>query len=71
MATSIWEHLIRDDADFERHMDYLHYNPVKHGLVKQVKDWPYSSFHRHVENDTYDENWGELKFGDDGNFGEG
>ncbi len=64
-----WEHLIRNDADLEQHMHYLHYNPVKHGLVRQVKDWPYSSFHRYVENGTYDENWGELKFGDDGDFG--
>jgi putative transposase len=51
-------------------MHYLHYNPVKQGLVKQVKDWPYSSFHRYMENGTYDENWGELRYGDDGNFGE-
>lgn len=65
-----WEHLIRNDADYERHMHYLHYNPVKHGLVKQVKDWPYSSFHRHMENGIYDENWGTSMFGEDGSFGE-
>jgi putative transposase len=64
-----WEHLILDDADFERHMHYLHYNPVKHALVKQVKDWPYSSFHRYVENGTYDENWGATPLRDHGNFG--
>ncbi len=43
-----WEHLIRGDTDFERHVDYVHYNPVKHGLVTQVRDWPYSTFHRYV-----------------------
>jgi len=43
-----WEHFIRDDADFERHVDYVHYNPVKHGLVEQVRDWHYSTFHRYV-----------------------
>ena len=43
-----WEHLIRNELDFERHVDYVHYNPVKHGLVEHVRDWPYSSFHRYV-----------------------
>jgi putative transposase len=43
-----WEHLIRDDTDFARHVDYIHINPVKHGWVKQVADWPHSSFHRYV-----------------------
>ena len=46
--TRFWEHTIRDDSDFERHADYIHYNPVKHGLVSRVTDWPYSSFHRYV-----------------------
>lgn len=54
-----WEHQIRDDADYETHMDYLHYNPVKHGLVKQVKDWPHSKFHRYVRDGAYDESWGD------------
>ncbi len=53
-----WEHQIRDDKDYAKHLDYLHYNPVKHGLVTQVKDWPYSSFHRFVKHHSYDENWG-------------
>ena len=39
-----WEHVIRDEGDYERHVDYLHYNPVKHGHVTRVADWPYSSF---------------------------
>jgi putative transposase len=52
-----WEHVIRDDRDFEKHIDYLHFNPVKHGLVSRVVDWPYSSFHRHVKNGVYTVNW--------------
>jgi len=53
-----WEHLIRDQRDFRRHMDYLHFNPVKHGLVERVVDWPYSSFHRLVREGAYARNWG-------------
>jgi putative transposase len=41
-----WEHQIRDDVDLRRHVDYIHFNPVKHGLVQRVADWSYSSFHR-------------------------
>lgn len=52
-----WEHLIRDEKDFERHVDYVHVNPVKHRLVTQVSQWPYSSFHRYVERGVYPENW--------------
>src|SRR6267154_3834295 len=44
-----WEHAIRNEADLERHIDYVHFNPVKHGHVTHVADWPYSSFHRYVE----------------------
>jgi len=44
-----WEHTIRDEADMIRHVDYIHFNPVKHGLVERVGDWPYSSFHRFVQ----------------------
>ncbi len=43
-----WEHTVRDEADLLAHVDYIHYNPVKHGLVTRVSDWPYSSFHRFV-----------------------
>lgn len=53
-----WEHLIRDEADWRAHMDYVHYNPVKHGLVTRVRDWPHSSFHRLVEKGYYDLDWG-------------
>ncbi|HKB58473.1 MAG TPA: transposase [Gallionellaceae bacterium] len=43
-----WAHLIRDEEDLARHVDYIHINPVKHGYVKRVADWPHSSFHRFV-----------------------
>jgi len=52
-----WEHLIRDDADFSAHMDYIHFNPVKHGLVARVADWPHSTFHRLVERGVYPADW--------------
>ncbi|MGH8517631.1 MAG: REP-associated tyrosine transposase, partial [Panacagrimonas sp.] len=53
-----WEHTIRDDEDFERHVAYIHYNPVKHGLVGSVREWPYSSFHRFVQRGLVAEDWG-------------
>jgi putative transposase len=53
-----WEHVIRDEGDYERHVDYIHYNPVKHGYVTRVADWPYSSFQRYVERGIYDLDWG-------------
>lgn len=52
-----WEHLIRDEADFAAHMDYVHINPQKHGLVRKVSDWPYSTFHQLVEQGIYPANW--------------
>jgi putative transposase len=52
-----WEHLIRDEADFRAHMDYVHINPIKHGLVKRLTDWPYSTFHRLVEQGVYPADW--------------
>jgi putative transposase len=56
-----WEHTIRGDADYARHMDYIHFNPVKHGHVTQVLDWPHSSFHRMVRLGTYSPDWaGDL-----------
>ena len=60
-----WEHQIRDEADWQQHIDYIHYNPVKHGLVNQPGDWPYSSFHRYVAQHIYPADWGakgNLKF---------
>jgi putative transposase len=53
-----WEHTLRDETDVERHVDYIHFNPVKHGHVTRVRDWPYSSFHRMVKNGIYPEDWG-------------
>ncbi len=55
-----WEHLIRDNHDFEQHVDYIHWNPVKHRWVNQVKDWPYSSFHNYVEQGIYPLNWADI-----------
>lgn len=52
-----WEHLIRDDDDFRAHVDYVHINPVKHGLVESVKAWPYSTFHRYVSRGLYPVDW--------------
>ena len=60
-----WEHEIRDEADFVNHVEYIHYNPVKHGLVKYVKDWPYSTFHRYVKEGVYPEDWGGGCFDDE------
>jgi putative transposase len=53
-----WEHCIRDEQDFESHVDYVHVNPLKHGLVTRVKDWSYSSFHRYVEKGVCPAHWG-------------
>jgi len=65
-----WEHTIRDESDFERHVDYIHFNPVKHGLVVRVRDWPYSSFHRYVRRGVLPEDWGGDFGQDRGKFGE-
>lgn len=53
-----WEHLIRDENDLNKHTDYIHWNPGKHGWAKRVADWPYSSFHKFVALGNYPENWG-------------
>ena len=53
-----WEHACRDEADLKRCVDYIHWNPVKHGLVHQVRDYPWSSFHRHVRAGESDVSWG-------------
>jgi putative transposase len=54
-----WEHLIRDEEDFERHADYIHYNPVKHRYVASPRDWSWSSFHRYVKAGIYPIDWGQ------------
>ncbi len=52
-----WEHTIRDERDYAAHMDYIHFNPVKHGLVSDVASWPFSSFHRCVAQGLYPRDW--------------
>lgn len=53
-----WEHTIRDQGDLNAHIDYVHINPLKHGLVNEVRNWPWSSFHRYVTNGVYPSDWG-------------
>ena len=69
-----WEHTIRDEGDFARHVDYIHYNPVKHGHVTRVTDWSHSSFHRMVRQGIYPDDWGgdtkELGSANAAEFGE-
>ncbi|MCA2999885.1 MAG: transposase [Rhodocyclaceae bacterium] len=65
-----WEHQIRDELDLQRHVDYIHHNPVKHGYVERVVDWPHSSFHRYVRNGILAANWGYAGDEPQGPFGE-
>ena len=67
-----WEHYIRDEEDLNRHIDYIHYNPVKHGLVNKVRDWASSSFFDYVKAGFYSIDWGESYRFEDGkrSFGE-
>ncbi|MDY7006319.1 MAG: transposase [Cyanobacteriota bacterium] len=53
-----WEHLIRDERDFAVHCDYIHYNPVRHGLCANPQDWQFSSIHRFIAQEIYPANWG-------------
>ena len=55
-----WEHQIRDQNDFNNHLDYIHFNPVKHGLCEQPILWPYSTFHRYVKEGKYEKNWAGI-----------
>jgi putative transposase len=65
-----WEHAIRDDTDLARHVDYIHFNPVKHKLVPRVRDWPHSSFHQFVSRGELPEDWGGDMQEIIGSFGE-
>lgn len=67
-----WEHQVRDQTDMLRCLDYLHWNPVKHGHVTAVVDWPYSSFHRYIRLGCYPTGWGGPgdDAADDRGFGE-
>jgi putative transposase len=66
-----WEHAIRNETDLRRHIDYIHYNPVKHRLVSRACDWPYSSFHRYVARELLPIDWGgDARQSADISFGE-
>ncbi len=66
-----WEHQIRDEHDFAKHVDYIHYNPVKHGYAERVADWPHSTFHRYVRAGVYSRDWaGSGVVMRDSDFGE-
>ena len=65
-----WEHTLRDDRDFENHVDYIHFNPVKHGHVRRVGDWPYSSFKSMVRQGIYPDDWAGDSLSDSGSYGE-
>jgi putative transposase len=56
-----WEQQIRDETDLERHVDYIHYNPVKHGHAARPADWPWSSFLRHVDLGQYPADWATIE----------
>ena len=56
-----WEHLIRDEEDWRRHVDYIHFNPVRHGLVRRAEDWEWSSFRRALERGWYESGWGDVE----------
>ena len=53
-----WEHQIRDEKDYVAHIDYVHFNPVKHGYVNSPREWRHSTFHRYVEEGVYRSDWG-------------
>ena len=66
-----WEHQIHDETDLQHHVDYVHFNPMKHGHVKRVADWPYSSFHNYVEREILPGDWAGTSIdGDAIEFGE-
>ena len=55
-----WERQIRNENEYSACMDYIHYNPVRHGWVQRVADWPHSTFHRYVRMGVYPEDWGGV-----------
>lgn len=65
-----WEHQIRDELDLSRHVDYIHHNAVKHGLVKRAEDWQYSSFHQYAKDGLLPLDWGFRDDDGDQKFGE-
>lgn len=66
-----WDHQVRDQADFNAHLDYIHYNPVKHGYVEKPAQWEYSSFQAFLDQGYYQADWGVTAVGSTaGDFGE-
>jgi len=65
-----WEHTIRHEQDFARHVDYIHFNPMKHGLVSRVRDWPHSSFHLYVRRGLLPDDWAGNADDDGFSYGE-
>ena len=66
-----WEHCIRNNEDLNRHIDYIHYNPVKHGYAEKASQWEYSSIHQYIQEGHLNKEWGvvedfcfEEKFGE-------
>ena len=64
-----WEHLIKDENDYNQHVNYIHYNPVKHAYVESPSDWPYSSIHRYIRNGDLPSDWASVEVYE-GGFGE-
>jgi putative transposase len=65
-----WEHTLRNDNDFNRHVDYIHWNPVKHGLTNQANNWPYSSLHRYIRLGLLPNYWSNNLIQDQSDYGE-
>jgi putative transposase len=65
-----WEHTIRDERDLNNHIDYIHYNPVRHGHTTRPADWPHSTIHRYISKGVLTPNWGADVTFDDDTFGE-
>jgi putative transposase len=65
-----WEHMIRNERDYARHVDYIHFNPVKHGYVPCAAEWPYSSIHRYIAAGMLTRDWGAGDVKEGGEFGE-
>ena len=68
LATTFFRAPQRDERDYEKHMDYLHYNPVKHGLAEKVADWPHSTFHRYVRLGVYEMDWAGVVQGKESEY---
>lgn len=65
-----WDHIIRDQNDMNRHIDYIHYNPVKHGIVDAALKYQFSSFREYSDQGIYQDDWGKKDLPFEGEFGE-